>query len=434
MKHQRWLLAEIDVWVRDGLIDPQQAAALRERYAVQERSLPWARIIFSSIGAVLLGLGLILLFAYNWASMHKFAKLAVVFLALLGAHGGGLWCRRSSRFHPALGEGLHLLGTVLFGAGIWLVAQIYHIDEHYPNAFLIWGLGALAMAWTMPSIGQGVVACILLGFWHGSEVFDFEAPNHMVILILLLGVCPLAGWQRSRVLLFMALAGVYFSLFASLAMFADEWLIPTMLALACLLLALRGIAEDSAWFSESAGTLSILGYPLYFLCVYLLIFPDILGEVIDPDHNRLALIYLVSLALPALLLWAWVLARNGVGTPLTRWLDQGLITSVLAVLLLAMLLVYRSSDGSQAAVFAWLALILCNVALLVHGGVFILDGSAEGRPFLTALGCLLITAVIVTRYLDLFDSLLMRSLAFFIVGAMVFLAGNFYSRRQAAPS
>jgi len=38
--------------------------------------------------------------------------------------------------------------------------------------------------------------------------------------------------------------------------------------------------------------------------------------------------------------------------------------------------------------------------------------------------------VIVTRYLDLFHSLLMRSLAFFIIGAIVFLAGNFYSRRQ----
>ena len=40
-----------------------------------------------------------------------------------------------------------MLGTLFFGAGIWLVAQIYHIDEHFPNGFLIWGLGALALAW-----------------------------------------------------------------------------------------------------------------------------------------------------------------------------------------------------------------------------------------------------------------------------------------------
>ena len=44
-------------------------------------------------------------------------------------------------------KSLHLAGTILFGAGIWLVAQIYHIDEHYPNAFFFWGFGAMTMAW-----------------------------------------------------------------------------------------------------------------------------------------------------------------------------------------------------------------------------------------------------------------------------------------------
>lgn len=44
---------------------------------------------------------------------------------------------------------------MLFGAGIWLVAQIYHIEEHYPNGFLIWGLGAMALAWALPSGGSG---------------------------------------------------------------------------------------------------------------------------------------------------------------------------------------------------------------------------------------------------------------------------------------
>ncbi len=110
----------------------------------------WGRIIFFSIGAILFGLGIILLFAYNWERMHKFAKLAVIVLALLSVHGSGLWLRRPGGRYRSAGEGLHLAGTMFFGAGIWLVAQIYHIDEHYPNAFFIWGCGALAMAWAYP--------------------------------------------------------------------------------------------------------------------------------------------------------------------------------------------------------------------------------------------------------------------------------------------
>lgn len=161
--------------------------------------------------------------------------------------------------------------------------------------------------------------------------------------------------------------------------FAGDWLLPILLSLAALLLALRGLAGGGAWFPEDAGMLSVLGYPVYFVCVYLLSFPE-----------------------------------------------------VLAVLLLTMLAVHVDERGTGAVALAWAALILCNIALLVHGGVFIVEGSAEARPGLTALGCVLIAVVVVTRYLDLFESLLMRSLAFFIVGAIVFWAGNFYQRQQAA--
>ena len=63
---------------------------------------------------------------------------------------------------------------MLFGAGIWLVAQIYHIDEHYPNGILIWSLGALALAWSLPSLAQGFLAVLLVSLWAGVEIFDFR--------------------------------------------------------------------------------------------------------------------------------------------------------------------------------------------------------------------------------------------------------------------
>ena len=88
----------------------------------------------------------ILFFAYNWAAIPKFLKLALVFAALVTSHGAALWVTRRNPANHSLVEGLHILGTMMFGAGIWLIAQIYHIDEHYPNAFLVWGLGALGLA------------------------------------------------------------------------------------------------------------------------------------------------------------------------------------------------------------------------------------------------------------------------------------------------
>ena len=200
-KHIKWLFKEIDNWVNEGVIATEQGELLKNRYPTPVEGAAWSRIIFFSIGAILFGLGVILLFAYNWEKMHKFAKLAVIFFALIAAHGTGIWLRRPESKYRAAGEGLHLAGTMLFGAGSWLVAKIYHIEEHYPNAFLVWGVGALALAWAVPSISHGVVAVILLVMWNSFEAFDFKNPHLLSPILILAGILPIAWLNRSRVLL-----------------------------------------------------------------------------------------------------------------------------------------------------------------------------------------------------------------------------------------
>ncbi len=214
-KRYKWLHGEIDLWQSEGLIDRRLAASLTERYPVTDRG--WSRIIFSAIGATLVGLGVILFFAYNWEDLPKFAKLGVVFVALLGSHGAGLWIGWRSADQRSLVEGLHILGTMLFGAGIWLIAQIYHIDEHYPNAFLFWSLGALGFAWTLPSLAQGFLAVLLISLWSAFEVFDFNWVNHWAPFLAAFGIVPLAWVQRSRVLLFFGLLVLWLLLVAGAA-------------------------------------------------------------------------------------------------------------------------------------------------------------------------------------------------------------------------
>jgi len=49
----------------------------------------------------LIGLGVILFFAYNWEDMPKALKLMVVFAALFVSHGGALWVGRSGAARPS---------------------------------------------------------------------------------------------------------------------------------------------------------------------------------------------------------------------------------------------------------------------------------------------------------------------------------------------
>jgi hypothetical protein len=75
---------------------------------------------------------------------------------------------------------------------------------------------------------------------------------------------------------------------------------------------------------------------------------------------------------------------------------------------------------------------IANLVLLAHALLFIWHGSAEQNGREVASGCLLVASLAFARYTDLFESLLSRSLVFLILGAALFVVGNFYSRQKKA--
>ena len=71
-----------------------------------------------------------------------------------------------------------------------------------------------------------------------------------------------------------------------------------------------------------------------------------------------------------------------------------------------------------------------NLVFLGHCVVMIVRGTGRLNWKQVSLGCVLFSALAFARFLDLFDSLLMRSLFFLALGAGLFLIGNFYSHRK----
>ena len=61
----------------------------------------------------------------------------------------------------------------MFGAGVWLVAQVFHVDAHWPDGIWWWALGTLPVALCLDTL---MVHCLLVGLlatWAGSEVIGF---------------------------------------------------------------------------------------------------------------------------------------------------------------------------------------------------------------------------------------------------------------------
>jgi uncharacterized membrane protein len=425
-KEVRWLHGESERWVREGILSTEQAARLRGLYPAPPPTRPWATLIFCGLGAVIVGLGVILVFAYNWHAMPKLAKLATVFGALAAAHAGGLYLFQTKPHYRAMGEALTVGGTMLFGAGIWLVAQIYHINEHFPTGFLIWGLGAFLLAWALPSIFQALLALALLTIWAGTESTAFNAPVHAALPLLLIGLLPLAYRERSRVLLVCLLVAVGVSL-AFISAACSDGALPFLVLLAFSVLALGAgwLHEGAPLFPESAPCYRGLGLAAYLVLVYILSFGDAAHDLLDLQRGKQpwsGLAYSVVPLAAAVAAWLGLGARRlktGAGR---SWMPPDLWLAPLAVLAAYALAALMPRPD------AWLAALPFNLVLLAHAASFMAQGVRRSEMRAVALGCILLIALTGARYVDLFDSLLARGVVFLVVGVTLFVEGFLYAR------
>jgi uncharacterized membrane protein len=91
-----------------------------------------------------------------------------------------------------------LLGVLLFGANIWLIAQTYNINAHYPDGTLLWGAGALAAAFLVPSRAALAAALVIGAYWTWQETIDFERPIHLAFLLYWALSAALASYLNWR--------------------------------------------------------------------------------------------------------------------------------------------------------------------------------------------------------------------------------------------
>jgi len=427
-KKVRWLMDEIDRWTAEGLVSPEQAGRLRARYPKPAEGPPWGLLVFACAGAIVIGLGIILLFAYNWDDIPKFGKLALIFGAIIGTHIGGLALLRKGGWQMKLGEAFSLLGTMFYGSAIWLIAQIYHIDEHYPNGFLIWALGALALAWILESTPQALLAAVLFTIWGGTEGLSFDQPTYWSILVVLLGIGPLAWKNRSGLLMATVLAAIYFLTIVSLVEYGNgAHAFSSILALSVLLIAgekLIPLPEGES----GAGTAVWLffGFSGFLVCAYLLGFHKLATDLLDwhrgnGSNPTLAGTYSWLLFFAALISWAFVawraLQKKHFTVPVEEWLCP-------IALVYSYLLANRHGRVDDRFVAITFNLVALGIAIM-----WMLRGCREARLRPTVLGSLLLSAIVLARYFDLFDSLASRGIAFLVVGG-VLLAEPFYYRKS----
>lgn len=423
--HHNWLRQEIERWIAEGVIDVSQGVALHQRYPEEEEETSWGRLLFSVLGAVIFGLGIILFFAYNWSAIPKFAKLGVVFGSLLLAHGLGLYYTLARQGNQSMSEGMHTIGTMLFGAGIWLIAQIYHLDEHYPTALLVWGTAALTLSWALPSIAQAVITLFLFCLWSAFEVYDFGDSNYIGPGVVFFAVLPLAWYLRSRVLLFFTLVALFVQLVISTLQLDGAITFYLVFFLACFCIML------SSWmprlsFPEGSRVLRVVGYLVYLAMLYSITFSELLYELptLYPAAPYAQWV-VTSAGIAVLIAWlATLVAGHWRGNEPLSMLANCQVALSAALLLLLFL--------HWLPLPVWALVLVFNSLFIAHCIVVIVLGARRVSARQVSLGCIMLVAILGARFTDLFDSLLLRSLMFVVLGASLFAVSQLYARYSKA--
>ncbi|MGB7708726.1 MAG: DUF2157 domain-containing protein [Microcoleus sp.] len=457
-KFRRELRSQAKLWEAEGLIDSSFYQQLADRYqfnTLETASRNRFLSILIGLGSILLAIGVITFVAANWQVWSREVRVAMLLSLFVAVNVAGfyLWRippSRSKNSNPnipetkgrskLLGEGLLLLGALILGANMALMAQMFHIGGSSYGLFLAWGIGVLGMAYSLRLTSLGVLSALLIGLGYWLAVLDFSSKvefSWLEILVRQMPIAasimfvPLAYWCRSRAIFALGAIVLIFSLQMSIAQGLNpNWGVAMFCALPP---ALLWGYDDAMWpnidsrlFQATARSLALVFLAGLF---YFLSFHWLWQDSPNPSQIPLDWSVLTNLAvLGGLTVFEWLhLGRLELRRPKQKGVD--LTTGAIAILIIitALIPLYHLSFTP----IPQLATFLFNILLFLLAVGLIREGLALGNRRSFWGGMVLITLQIISRLFEYNTELLLKSFVFVLCGIGVIAAGLWFERHFA---
>jgi uncharacterized membrane protein len=428
-KHVQWLYNELPTLVSAGVLSEGGAEAIREHFGPVKAVSP-ARValtLFSILGGLMIGAGIILLLAYNWTELGRPVRAVLSFLPLVIGQGLVGWTLLRKWESKPWREGSSGFLAMGIGASIALVGQTYHIPGNMANFLFVWLLLGLPLvylcrstvaaflyivgtaAWTIAAQdihGHALwywplLACVLPFIWTRLQRQQEQPSTALLLWSLCLSLCLGLGVAMEKVLPGLWII-TYSCLFALFCLGGRVWY--------------RDVPSQPLSVSGSFGTV---------ILALLLTFSDFWRRI-GFNHYR---------------------GGNG------RYLEWFGIQDYLLVLLLlsvVVILAVRAAARKDFAALAWCASPVIAVVgygigsvegtedipaflynLLLFGlGVFVMsNGIREGRLAVANGGMGILALLFTVRFFDSDMAIIVRGVAFIAIG-IGFLGANIWLSRR----
>jgi uncharacterized membrane protein len=174
---RRQLRQEASKWEQEDLIDRNLYLSLADRYQfdqLEEEAGNRFVTILTGLGFVLIGLGVLSFVAANWQYLGKTWRIVMMLTAFVAINTTGYYLWRQTAFsrlgtnQQRFGEGLLLLGALLFGANTALLAQLFNIGGDVGVLLMGWSIGVLIMAYLLRMASLGVFSLVVMGLGYWS--------------------------------------------------------------------------------------------------------------------------------------------------------------------------------------------------------------------------------------------------------------------------
>jgi uncharacterized membrane protein len=380
------LAAESAAWVEHGIVSPEQRTALLARHPVSDRAGNRFIAILGMIGGGLLAAGVALLIAAHWEQIDDWVKIAGLVALLVGTYVAGWRLQVSPGRYPRIGEACFMAGCVLFFLGIALVAQIFHLSSRPASGLLLWWIGIVALPWLVASRGAQLVSLAAMLIWLGME---FTAADSW----LRLGNGE--GWRIAE-------------------------LFPPAFFLVGTSVFLTGTALRGGRHARFAGLHEEVGLLLANAALYALSFEWSRTRWAEPGADvkpRWVVFAILAVVMLLAAVWAWSVDRAEVRR-MALWWTVGAVASV----------GFLATGNAADQYWIWGAAACVGLFLLNLG--MIRAGLATGRESWINLGVAFVALNILTRYFDLFGTMLEGGVFFAVTGAIVLALGLYLERKR----
>lgn len=426
----QWLYQELPVLVSKGVLPEQSAEALRAYYGDVRSSDKKAAVIIlcSVLGALLIGLGIISLFAHNWEELSRPVRTVLSLLPLIAVQTVGLWVMINRPASQALKEGVATFWSLMIAAAIALISQTYNIPGDTSTFVLVWMLLSAPLVYLLSSTIAAAIYVAGITAW--TSYFWSEPLTAFFFWPLLAVVIPHFIWSlrqetygvRAGILAFVMAGGIYFGAALTLGRsWPMSWIVigPAVAALFYLL----GSSEFKGISTHWQRPLRVLG-GLGLFVLMLILTSRYPWEAISTNYEHGLETIASWTAVPDHVMT--VLLVGGVTLFAAQFAKrQDWMRTLFGIVPLLALFCY--SMGTFSPTFSmW----LFNAFLLGLSVFRLITGIRMGSLGLINTGLLMLSALVLVRFFDSGFSFILKGIVFILIGIGFLVANVMILRRK----